>query len=249
MFFGVSSNYSYEKGHKQFRVSRHAISKLALLTFICSLASLPIALAQLDLTTRLTPWPPAGWPQGAQGEVHAVTVEDVTAEDFSEEDLTTVFTFPVSETGEVTYSFPEELPRGAGRFYQDASLDDFQLCPEVAPSLSPPGAQLVLLKLALYADGEFWGVVDLTSEQGGLFSYELRTLLGVLYAREPFQVVGGGFCPSEGTQVTTALDLQAGLNLLEVSGSADITGGELLLKTTETLDLPQTPVGMSGGAF
>ena len=220
----------------------------AMLYFILFLFLLsPLASAQLELTTRLTPWPPEGWPAGAEGEVHAVAVADVTVEDYSEENLTTVFTFPVSETGEVTYRLPEELPRRARRFYQEASLDDFQLCPEVAPALSPPGARMVLLELALYADGQFWGIVDLTAEQGGLFDYELRTLLGLLYAPEPFRVAGSGFCAGEGSQVTTDLDLQAGLNLLEVSGSASLAGGEMLLTTTETLDLPQTPIGIGVG--
>ena len=213
-----------------------------ILLSLCASAS-----AQLELTTRLTPWPPEGWPSGAEGEVHAVAVADVTAEDYSEENLTTVFSFPVSETGEVTYRLPKELPRNARRFYQEASLDDFQRCPEVAPSLSPPGARMVLLKLALYADGQFWGVVNLTAEQGGLFDYELRTLLGLLYAPEPFRVTGSGFCAGEGSQVMTELDLQAGLNLLEVSGAASLVGGEMLLTTTGTLDLPQTPIGIDVG--
>ena len=221
---------------------------LALLLTLSSLAA-----AQLDLTTRLTPWPPAAWPQGAQGEVHAVTVEDVTSVDFSEENLTSIFSFPVSEMGEVTYNFPAELPRGVRRFYQAASLDDFQLCPEVAPSLSPPDTEVVLLRFALYADGAFWGVLDLSTESGSLFSVELRSFMGLLYAREPFLVVGSGYCPSEELEVTITLDLQAGLNLLEVSGTGSLAGGKMLLTTTETLDLPQTPigigVGMSGGAF
>ena len=225
----------------------------AFLLFVFLLTLLPLAAAQLDLSTRLTPWPPAGWPQGAQGEVHAITVEDVTPEDAGAEDLQSVFSFPVSETGEVTYNFPAELPRRARGYYQDASLDDFQLCSEVAPSLSPPDVQMVLLNLALYADGEPWGVLDLSVESGSLLSVELRSFAGLLYAREPFLVAGSGYCPSEGLEVGITLDLQAGLNLLEVSGTGSLAGGELRMTTTETLDLPQTPVeigaGVSGGAF
>ena len=128
---------------------RRNLGYATLCFFVLSLCA--SASAQLELTTRLTPWPPAGWPEGVQGEVRAVTVEDITLEEFEPADLQSVFSFPVSETGEVTYRLPEALPRRARRFYQEVSLDDLQLCPEVAPSLSPPGAQMVLLNFALYS--------------------------------------------------------------------------------------------------
>ena len=229
-------------------MTRYSVRLLLILALMLLTSS--YAAAQLDLTTRLTPWPPEGWPEGARGEVRAVTVENLTVEDFDPEDLQSVFSFPVSETGEVTYRFPEELPRNARRSYQEAALDDFQLCPEVAPALSPPGVQLVLLNFALYADGELWGLLDLSTQSGDLFSFELRSFAGLLYAREPFRVGGSGFCPGEGVDVQTDLDLEAGLNLLEVSGSANLGGGALLLTTAEALDLPQTPIGIgaSGGA-
>ena len=208
---------------------------------LCASAS-----AQLELTTRLTPWSPQGWPEGTQGEVHVVTVENAAAEDA--EDLQTIFSFPVSETGEVTYRFPEELPRNARRFYYPVSLNAFQLCPEVSPTLSPPEAEMALLYLYLYADGELWGVLDLSAEGGDLFSLDLRSFLGFVYAREPFRVTGSGYCPIDERQVEIALDLQAGLNLLEISASGSLMGGiTTRLTTTETLDLPQTPIGIDVG--
>ena len=107
---------------------------------------------------------------------------------------------------------------------------------------------MALLNLYLYADGELWGVLDLSAEGGDLFSLNLRSFLGFVYAREPFRVTGGGYCPVDEQQVEIALDLQAGLNLLELSASGSLMGGVTTrLTTTETLDLPQTPIGIGVG--
>ena len=69
------------------------ISLVILILFLLSSG----ALAQdVAFTTRLTPWPPEGWSEGAKGEVHAATVT-------ANEGLVTIFIFPIGERGEVTY--------------------------------------------------------------------------------------------------------------------------------------------------
>ena len=108
------------------------------------------ALAQdLAFTTRLSPWPPEGWPEGAQGEVRLGTATP-------ELRLVTFLSFPVSETGEVTYRLPETLPEGAEALYRPASVDLFAYCPGVNPVISPPEAEVVYLNFFLFVDGEPW---------------------------------------------------------------------------------------------
>ena len=92
---------------------------LPLLLFLFSSSALSQDLA---FTTRLSPWPPEGWPEGAQGEVRLGAATP-------ELRLVTFLSFPVSETGEVTYRLPEALPEGAEALYRPASVDLFAYCP------------------------------------------------------------------------------------------------------------------------
>ncbi len=213
---------------------------LPLLLFLCFSS----ALAQdLAFATRLSPWPPEGWPEGAQGEVRlgAPTPENR---------LVTFLSFPVSDTGEVTYRLPETLPEGAEALYRPASVTLFAYCPGVNPVVAPPEAELVLLNFFLFADGEPWGSLDIGSSVRTSDSLRQRLFWALLYAGAPFAVAGSGQCEnSVGAQVETALALEAGLNLVEVDAVTTLAGTSVVLTTVDVLDLPQTPLAMNfGGA-
>ena len=201
-----------------------------LLFFSCTLAQ------DLAFTTRLSPWPPEGWPEGAQGEVHlgAATPEPR---------LVTFLSFPVSETGEVTYRLPETLPEGAEALYVPAYVDLFVYCSGVNPVISPPEAELVYLNFFLFADDEPWGSLDVGSTIETSASLRLRVFWGLLYAKAPFAVAGSGQCENEGSaQVETALALEAGLNLVELGAVTTLEASNVTLTTVPMLDLPQTPM-------
>ena len=203
---------------------------LLFLFFSCALAQ------DLAFTTRLSPWPPEGWPEGAQGEVRlgAVTPEPR---------LVTFLSFPVSETGEVTYRLPETLPEGAEALYMPAYVDLFVYCSGVNPVVSPPEAELVYLNFFLFADGEPWGSLDVGSTVETSASLRLRVFWGLLYAKEPFAVAGSGQCESGvGAQVETELAFKAGLNLVELGAVTTLEETNVTLRTVPLLDLPQTPV-------
>ena len=198
----------------------------------------------LDITTRLSPWPPPGWPEGAQGEVRLVAQAEGENNDIG-------IVFPIGEAGEVTYRFPETLPRRANSFYAPFDLAEFTVCPEASPTLSPPDVEVATLVFELYADGEVWGTVDMTLDQEGLFSYSGEMLLAIFYARAPVRLGGGGVCP--GVEVTDTpsevvydLNLQEGPNVAVMAYEASLSDTmSMMLTTRESLELPGTPVRYS----
>ena len=106
--------------------------------------------------------------------------------------------------------------------------------------LSPPDVEIVYINFVIYADGELWGVPDISATTETFLSMEVRTFAGLFYAREPLRV--SSRCEGEAA-LDTALMLEEGPNLLEISGVATLSGlGDVTLQTTDTLDLPQTPV-------
>ena len=216
-------------------------------SFIFLFLVLSCALAQdLAFVTRLAPWPPEGWPEGAQGEVRlgAPTPENR---------LVTFLSFPVSDTGEVTYRLPETLPEGAEALYRPASVDLFTYCPGVNSVISPPEAELVYLTFFLFADGEPWGSLDIGSKVDTSASLRLRLFWGLLYAKEPLAVASSGQCAdSVGAQIETALTFEPGLNLVEMDAVTTLEATNITLVTVDVLDLPQVPMpldfgGMYGG--
>ena len=198
-------------------------------------ALLSLTTAQsLDVATRLTPWPPEGWPEGAQGEVKLVT--DKTDEDVG-------LTFPVGENGEVTYRLPETLPRRANKFFAPLELSDLTMCDEVSPTLTPADADVLLLTFRLYADGEPWGWVEIAGGSQDLLEFSGENIGGVYYAKAPLRVGGSGNCLADPMEVVYDLNLQTGRNLLYMSYTISPEGTAMTMTTSETIELPSSPVG------
>ena len=176
---------------------------------------------------------------------------------------TSVFSFPISDTGEVTYLFPTELPDEAKSLYEPASLDTFTFCPGVDPILSPPGVPVLFMAFLLYADGELWGQIDMTELTANLFSTEGRRLIALVYADAPLTVSGAGACPDGGMTIEMRVSLGAGPNLLEARSVADLGGANLTvfiapharptadacgLVRRESVNLSRGISGLQGGA-
>ena len=190
----------------------------------------------LETATLITPWPPEGWPEGAKGEVRLVVI------DVDDGDLG--ISFPIGENGEITYRLPEDLPRQANKFYEPLSASDLMLCEGVSPIISPPDVGVIILEFRLYAKGEAWGVLEMSSMvQPDLFTIEAAFMPGVFYAREAFQVGGSGLCLEEDpTELIFDLDFQAGRNLMVVEIEGSLMGAVTTFTTREVLDLPGTPL-------
>ena len=191
----------------------------------------------LEVTARFSPWPPEGWPEGAQGEVRAeAIVEEGEGEDSAYE---TVFRFPISEDGQVTYRFPERLPRRARRLYAPVRLENYVSCEGITSVMSPPDATIVVLRLNIYADEVWWGYVSIGVTETDLFSIDIKQVFGIAYARSPFTLNASGRCEDTGILDVTALDMREGPNILQVEDDGETS----LLHTVEALNLPQEAVG------
>ena len=106
--------------------------------------------------------------------------------------------------------------------------------------LSPPDAETVYINFVIYADGKLWGVPDISATTQTFLSMEVRTFAGLFYAREPLRV--SSRCEGEAA-LDMALTLEEGLNSLAMSMVANLSGlSDVTLRTTDTLDLLQTPV-------
>lgn len=232
---------SFMKDAKSRRIS--SLHLICLLTIFALLQS--VSAQSLDIATRLTPWPPPGWPEGAQGEVRLVAQGD------GGQSEATGIVFPIGEAGEVTYRFPEALPRRADRFYRPVDMEEYAVCPEVSPTLSPPDGEVALIGFEVYANGEAWGVVEMTLEQEELFSISGESVLAVLYARAPIRIGGGGICPAadalgDASEVVYDLSLEEGPNVAVMAYEASFSGIiSMTLTTRESLELPGTPVRYS----
>ena len=229
-----------EDGGQTFR------SRSILILAFCLCNVFLAALGQpLDVATRLTPWPPEGWPEGAQGEVR------LSARGDDGESLETGIVFPIDEAGEVTYRIPESLPRRANSLFGPVELEEFSLCPEVSPTLSPPDAEMVFLGFEIYADGELWGVVDMSAQREETSGYSGESLVALIYARAPLRIGGGGVCPptdtaSGFTEITYDLTLQEGPNVAVIAFEAEPPDtARMTLTTRESLELSGTPVRYS----
>ena len=198
----------------------------------------------LDVATRLSPWPPPGWPEGAQGEVRLVAQAEGENNDIG-------IAFPIGEAGEVTYRFPETLPRRANSFYAPIDLAEFTICPEASPTLSPPDVEVATLVFEIYADGEVWGAIDMSLDQQEMFSYSGETFAAIFYARAPLRLGGGGVCPGVTdidvpSEVVYDMNLQEGPNVAVMAYEASLSGSTAMTLTTrDTLELPGTPVKYS----
>ena len=71
--------------------SRHASSLHFIYLLIIFSLLQSVSAQSLDVATRLIPWPPPGWPEGAQGEVKLVTQAE------GEKDIG--IAFPIGEAG------------------------------------------------------------------------------------------------------------------------------------------------------
>ena len=198
-------------------------------------ALLTPARAQIEAATLLSPWPPPGWPEGARGEVRLVGGD--------EDEPTSVFAFPVGDDGSVTYSLPETLPADVAEATSETltPADLAQVRAGASAVISPPGAAASLLAFVVYADGEPWGVVEMSEEvQTGLFSYEAIYVGGLVYASQPVSVTGGGTC--EGVSMRFDLTLGDGPKLLQVNVEANAASSFASIETTDRFELRQRPV-------
>ena len=194
----------------------------------------------LDTATRLSPWPPLGWPAGAKGEVRLVApaAPDPVSGDIGVH-------FEVGPAGEVTYRLPDELPRQAEQFYEPLDISDLVFCDEAYPTVSPPDVEVVVLQFALFADGELWGLIEMSDmQQPGLFTVTVEQLAGLYYARAPVRIGGSGICTEQDfAEISYDLNLEAGRNLVVARAEGTLAGTNMTLTTSETLELPGTPVG------
>ena len=205
---------------------------------------LPIVSAQsLNVATRLSPWPPLGWPAGAKGEVRLVApaAADPKAGDIGVH-------FEIGPAGEVTYRLPDQLPSQAEQFYKPLDISDLIFCDEAYPTVSPPDVEVVVLQLGLFADGELWGLIEMSDmQQPGLFTVTVEQLAGLYYARAPVRIGGSGVCTEQDfASITYDLNLQAGRNLVVARAEGSLDGTDMTLTTSETLELPGAPVGYQG---
>ena len=208
---------------------------LALVLFIPHLST-PAHAQAIEAATLLSPWPPPGWPAEAQGEVRLVSGDDPS-------NLISVFTFPVEDDGSITYSLPATLPDTLpDEVFTPFRPADLAFCQGLAPVVSPSGVRVAELTFLVYADGEPWGTVEMDEQiQTGVFEAELRMVAGVLYARQPVKVTGGGTCP-DGTNVRFDLVLDEGPKLLQARGGGNLTSVYVVIETVPNFDLSQRPV-------
>ena len=211
------------------------LALLALVLFIL-LLSTPAHAQAIEAATLLSPWPPPGWPAEAQGEVRLVSGDDPS-------NLISVFTFPVEDDGSITYSLPATLPGTVpDEVFTPFRPADLAFCQGLAPVVSPSGVGVAELTFLVYADGEPWGTVEMDEQiQTGVFEAELRMIAGVLYARQPVRVTGGGTCP-DGTNVRFDLVLDEGSKLLQARGGGNLTSVYAVVETVSSFDLSQRPV-------
>ena len=200
--------------------------------------SAPAHAQTIEAATLLSPWPPPGWPVGAEGEVRLVSTDAPEV---------TLVSFPIGENGVVVYTFPDKVPAGLpDEVFTPLEPGTLDFCQGVAPIVSPNGVGVATFDFVVYADGEPWGSVEMVEQvQTGVFEGELRGIGGLFYARQPVTLTGGGTCP-DGSNLKFDMALDESPRLFSFRVRGTLSGTFAVMESVSRLDLSQRPV-MFGG--